>query len=233
MSIKNMILGDKNIVRAYKNNEIIFERGTPYIKMPYVSGESTYAFIPVTDHELNYNYKFVIDWTTATEPANGPNTLIGGSYNFNAEYNRYYGLFIGTEYYSSATGRNGESLRFNTWLRTAAPICYEGNASRHITTFQYTGETQTPTTRTSGGFGLFAGRDYTNGDLINIRERSIPFVSFGNDNKVYNIKIYDENDNLLMDFVPRVQNGHKGMYDTVNETFYPCTDDSKFIIDRD
>ena len=229
MSIKNMILGDKNIVKAYKNNQVIFQKSM-YIRMPYNSGEN-YGFIPVTDFELNYNYKFVIDWTTSDSAANGPNSLIGGSYSVNTSNNRYYGLFIGTEYYSSTPGRNGESLRFDSWLRSAAPICYEGSTTRHVTTFQYTGEAQTPVTRTSGGFGLFAARDYQNGEMININERSRPFASYGVDNRVFSIKIYDANDNLILHFVPQITGGHKGMYDKVHNTFYPCTNDAAFEIE--
>ena len=233
--ITDMKRGSKNIVKAYKNNEVIFERGEYYIRLPYSSeSDYEYGFIHIYDKELLYNYKFVVDWATSNLPANGPNTLIGGSYSKNSSNNRYYGFFIGTEYYSSAVGRNGESLRFDSWLRSAAPICYEGSSQRHITTFAYDGEAQDPSTRTSGGFGLFAAKDFETDSFININERSKPFVSFSeSENKVYKISIYDSLDNLLMNFIPRIKNGHKGVLDTVSGTFYPCSDDSKFEIERE
>lgn len=235
--ITDMKRGSKNIVKAYKNNEVIFERGEYYIRLPYSSESGyEYGFIHIYDKELLYNYKFVVDWTTKESPANGPNTLIGGSYDKDSYFlgPRYYGLFLGTEYYSSDVGRNGETLRLVGFLRSAAPVCFEGSSQRHITTFQYIGDIPEVATRTSGGFGLFAAKDFETDSFLNVSERSLPFISQSStENKVYKISIYDSLDNLLMNFIPRIKNGHKGVLDTVSGTFYPCSDDSKFEIERE
>lgn len=233
VKILNAYLGDGStrVQKIYRGQDLIYSNTVEpelYITMPYRS-DGIYAFIPVTTlGELEYNYKFEIDWTSMNIPANGPNALIGGSYDVRTDNNRFYGIIIGTKNFSSTEGRHGEIFQFDTWLRNTADLYYESSSTRHITTFQYTGEAQSPTTRTSGGFGLFAFRDYRDGSFVNINERARPLAY--EDYRVFRISIYDTSDNLLMNFLPKEQGGHKGMIDTVSGTFFPCTDDSKFEI---
>lgn len=51
--------------------------------------------------------------------------------------------------------------------------------------------------------------------------------------KIYSLKIWDDSNktNLLHEFLPDEQNGHKGVFDTVTETFYPVVNDNFFVVE--
>ena len=245
MSIKNMILGDKNIVRAYKNNEIIFERGEPYIEPIGPGLYETGGYIHIDDLELEYGYKYEIDFLAPNNYAfasfNNHACIIGGSYTKSGD--NYYGMFVGFPYSSYAS--NGIGIRRNSYLRSGgfAPKVQTPYTPgiRQTISITYSDPSE-DLVRTDGGFFLFAARAYDTGNewylpaagsYMNEQTTHLYGLNgvseFG---KYYRITIMDANDNILRNFIPKVVNGHKGMYDTITEKFYACADDSKFNIGR-
>ena len=88
---------------------------------------------------------------------------------------------------------------------------------------------------TTGGFYLLGGR-------CGLDNPATPYDTgytgispfYSNFGKVYRISIYDNDGvTLLKNFKPKIVNEHKGFIDTVSGTFYPCNDDTKFIIDKE
>ena len=218
----------------------------PYITLDVQGGHagiSSNYYIAVPDKELQADYRYEIDWQTyaRTDTAFGFNVscAIGGSYDvWIGVYGRQYadGLFIGCTYASQEC--LGLRSGYNTGTTMHWDVPQMGEVSdfndRHTTVFQVS-EAVTPNVRTNGGFFIMAGRNYLTGEAfvedpgtVDIPATSVMSEDYG---RIYEIKIYDSSDNLIMDFIPYLDaNGHKGMKDLVDETFYPCNDDSMFTI---
>ena len=255
MAIKNMILGDKNIVRAYKNNEIVFERSTPYIQRidDYTGSDPAYSkttYIHIDDVELMYNWTYEADVEgLSSNPQSRLWCFLGGSFEYNTTdywlYPHLDGIFFGYKEYNGVketlAAQDKIDQIYQPHTDQAATI-----GERHVVTMKlnslppnhygdniYQG--------TLGGFHILAAMvginqtigyvDYQAGDAINEYLGAGSF--YKNKGKIYRISLYDENDVLIHNYLPRVVDGHKGMYDTVINKFYPCSDDSKFIIAND
>lgn len=247
MAIIDMKRGNKNIVRAYKNNNIIFERGEPYIEPIGPELYETGGYIHIDDLELEYGYTYEIDFKAPDSYAyagfNNHACIIGGSYSGGGT-NNLLGLFLGFPYSSYAS--NGIGIRVNSRLRSGgfAPKVQAPYTpgERQVVSITYD-DPSGDKVRTDGGFFLFAARDYSNG-----LEYYLPTASsyeseqtthlyglngvsqFG---RYFRITIKDSNDVILRDFYPRVVRGVKGVYDKITGKFYPCEDDTKFKIDKE
>lgn len=219
----------------------------PYITLNINGGAfgvfSNY-YIAVLDKELQADYKYEIDWQTKRSTASfgtEVSSVIGGSYNVTVNYleNQYAdGLFIGVIYNSQeCLGlRSGYDNTPNPTIHYDVPQMEEGATGfndRHTTVFQLS-ESVSPNVRTSGGFFIMAGRNYLTGEAFvkeeGVVSRPASSVMPQDWGKIYGIKIYDSSDVLIMNFVPAIENSHKGMTDTVSGTFYPCNDDSMFTV---
>lgn len=266
MAIIDMKKGNKNIVRAYKNNVVIFERGEYFIQstINYANHEIIGGYIPISDMELYSDYKYevdvefnAVDYTLAT--------LIGGSNTDAGGYGKgaSCGFFLGSFEVSSVywSGERGVAIIDNDHLTYpwgyeihSLPNCIEefdhesGEPpilpQRKVFTFYNPSaepwQVNTLTGRdklrmTTGGFYLLGGRCGldTPPTAYDTGYTGIsPF--YRNFGKVYRISIYDNDGvTLLKNFLPKEQDNHKGMVDTISGTFYPCDDDSKFIIDKE
>lgn len=208
------------------------------------------AYIAVPDKNLYANYKYEIDWRTkcgsSSEFAYGVGTVIGGSYYIQEDtissydVQRAYGIFVGVRYGSQEVLALSSCMEGH--IASNVPIHYNvpemeehptGDPlnARHITTFKLSDPVD-PNLRTTNGFCLFQGMDYRTGAALNGNEHQYPATCpfaeiYG---VVYSVKVYDSEDNLIMHFVPRTENGHIGMLDLIDTRFYPCNDDSKFEI---
>lgn len=83
---------------------------------------------------------------------------------------------------------------------------------------------------TDGGFFLMGIRDYQTGEPASSGYGSPDAFYSHAGGYVYRVAIKDANDDVIMDFVPTVSNGHKGFIDLVSNTFYASADDSKFFV---
>lgn len=250
MAIIDMKRGDSNIIRAYRGTELIFERGDPYICIKYNESSSESGFdkscIPVTDlGELSLDYTYEVDWKTANSGIQSwTYVLIGGTYqNLNPSVARYRGLYVGIDGGRSTplvregmcvTSPNGTRDPGGEWTTTTT------GATRHTMTITYSDTSETPKVRTDGGFSIFDTMDFENvPNIVDKSKVSGNFKGFLDSNptagfeaKVYRISIYNGS-TLLMNFLPKVVGGHKGMIETVSGNFYPCNDDNYFEIGID
>ena len=210
------------------------------------------GWIPVLDRgELYTNYKYVIDAEVSSNLPERIYCVIGGSWADTSASNPK-GLFIGPAEHRGSdivcafvVGNCGYGASY-TAARTFGRLNADQTqraiyniVDRSFTQIDY--PTGDPNRCTSGGFFLMGPRDYVDGSTIadayqrpNICFQNKSTISgYNNYNKIYRVSIYDESDNLLMDFVPRIVDGHKGMLDLVLDRFYPCNDDTMFVIDYD
>lgn len=211
------------------------------------------GWIPVLDRgELYTNYKYVIDMTVSGYCPERIYCVIGGSWS-STNSNQPKGLFIGPAEHRNSdivcafvvgyVGYGASWTTARTFGRLNADQTQRAIYNIYDRSFaQIDYPTGDPNRCTDGGFFLMGPRDYSDGSTIadaymgpNIcyNNEYAPSSSGNNYNKVYRITIYDESDNLLMDFVPRIVDGHKGMLDLVLDRFYPCNDDTMFIVDYD
>lgn len=210
------------------------------------------GWIPVLDRgELYTNYKYVIDMEVSYYLPERIYCVIGGSWS-GTNGSDPKGLFIGPAEHRGSdivcafvVGNCGYGASYTaarTFGRLNADITQRAIyniVDRSFTQINY--PTGDPNRCTDGGFFLMGPRDYDDGSTIadayqrpNICYQNKSTVSgYSNYNKIYRITIYDESDNMLMDFVPRIVDGHKGMLDLVLDRFYPCNDDTMFIVDYD
>ena len=211
------------------------------------------GWIPVLDRgELYTNYKYVIDMKVSGYCPARIYCVIGGSW-ADTSGNYPKGLFIGPAdhrgdcmlcaFVVGHTNIGSSYVAARTFGRLTADQTQRAIynvVDRSFTQIDY--PTGDPNRCTDGGFFLMGPRDYSDGSTIpdayetpNICYAShcSTTATYNSDNKVYRVTIYDESDNLLMDFVPRIVDGHKGMLDLVLDRFYPCNDDTMFIVDYD
>lgn len=266
MAIIDMKRGNKNIVRAYKNNEVIFERGKYFIQstINYANHEIIGGYIPISDMELYSDYKYevdaefnAVDYTLAT--------LIGGSNTDAGGYGKGLscGFFLGSFqlsdiYYSGEyavaiidndhltwpwgysidiLGNCVEDFTHASGQPPELPVrkvvsFYDPNATPwQVNELSGRGAKR----MTTGGFYLLGGRCGLDNPAT-AYDTGYAGISpfYRNFGKVYRISIYDNDGvTLLKNFLPKEQDNHKGMVDTVSGTFYPCDDDTKFIIDKE
>lgn len=261
-NIEDIKLGNHNIVKAYKGDDLIFDRNREeYIQCVQVYNEHTdVGYIPVTGVELYADYRYEVDVEFGT-PEYTFSTLIGGSNTDAGGYGQgaSCGFFLGafrTQALSGecAVGINDFDSELWPWgppYVKCLPDCLyefpheEGELpifpQRQAVSFYNPDaepwQVNTLTGRdrkrmTTGGFYLLGGRCGLNNPATPYDDGYARISSFfGNNGKVYRISIYDTNGTtLLMNFKPKIQNGHIGMVDTVSGTFYPCNDDTLFRI---
>lgn len=243
-NIEDIKLGNHNIVKAYKGDDLIFDRNAEYFIQP-IGGVNDAAHIPVlsdeTSKQLTYGDVFIFDFIpTQTRGGNSTACFIGGSclndHGYYA-YPRYWGIHVGYKYYSntdvitlaiSAYRDNGQYSNYQNktcvlnerqTMSFSMQNPHEGSALRD----------QEP--RTIGGFFLFGYREFDTGDPLN-GDDFVSSLTDARGGKFYRIAIKDSSDNLKYDFKPKIQNGHLGMIDLVTDTFYPCNDDTKFRISQ-
>jgi len=258
MKIIGAYLGDgsSRVKRLYRGEDIIYDNQVEpelYIASVYDRyGIANCGYIPVLDQgELYTNYKYEIDCVIPVRPLGYASCFIGGSWNIRSEYPSYpgdtpNGLFICStrfDRYNSSKGYLTGLVVLNigygsSW--TESRIFGQNDLTDYYATrnvFTVVNRNFTPPSGpsgdvkrgTSGGFFLLNAMDY--------RTANTPMINSGlitdNCTKVYRISIYDENDDLIMNFLPKIVNNHKGMLETLSNTFYPCSDDSKFTVEAD
>ena len=253
MAIEDMIYSNITIQRAYKNGEKIFERGDPYISRAdnYQSSDPSYSkntYIHVDDVDLMYNWKYEAEVAgLSDDPASRIWCFLGGSFNYDSSdywlYPHLDGIFFGYKYWDYVTK---ETLSAQDMIDHIYQPRVDQDATigdRHIITMKLNSAptrhvSGTDYQMTIGGFHLLSARagvtfsrdyiTYNAGEAINIyMGAGSLYKNFG---KVFRISIYDENDHLIHNYIPKKVSGHKGMFDTCTDKFYACTDDSKFII---
>lgn len=191
--------------------------------------ENLGGYVAVTDKEIYSDYTFVVS-------ANPNNSLSARFWTFlgcqtttkEILYTQYpKGIFLGInndfsriESKKVASNRTGSAYEVISY----ASITSYGTMSEY--TLQGNGE---HTLLSNGGFYLMNSLNSLTGTPIS------PFYQGGD--ALYNrtgsigeIKVYDANNILIMDFVPETYQGNIGFRDKVDNTFYPSNDNSKFII---
>ena len=266
MAIIDMKRGNKNIVRAYKNNQIIYEKGDYFIQstLAYATHQEAGGFIPISDMELYSDYRYEVDalfsgldYTMAT--------LIGGTNTDAGGYGKGLscGFFLGSFHVSSIyySGEYAVAIIDNDHLTWpwGNSIHILGGLVEDFThaseqppelpvrkTISFYNPNATPwqvnslsgrgaKRMTTGGFYLLGGRCGLDNPAT-IYDTGYTGISpfYSNFGKVYRISIYDNDGvTLLKNFKPKIVNEHKGFIDTVSGNFYPCNDDTKFIIDKE
>lgn len=267
-NIEDIKLGDHYIVKAYKGDDLIFDRNREeYIQCTQVYYEHTdVGYIPVTDFELYADYKYEVD-VEFGQPTGTMGTLIGGSntdaggYGKGASPGFFLGSFsVGQILWSEKQGVGiiqNDAIKwpwgYSVYNLSGCiwPFPHEEGEDpvfpqRHVLSFQgqnLPSDEPWQTTAlsgrdrmrmTTGGFYLLGGRCGIDNPETPYNSGSSGVSSFyGDFGKVYRISIYDtDGTTLLMNFIPKVQNDHLGMIDTVSGTFYPVNDDSLFRISK-
>ena len=256
MAIIDMKRGSYNIVRAYKNNNIIFERGKPFIQRidDYSSSDPSYAkdtYIHIDDVELMYNWTYEAEVSGLSDNPQGRNwVFLGGSFNYDTTdywlYPHLDGIFFGYKEYNGVVSETLSAQDMIDHIYQPHKDQVATISDRHIVTMKLD---SLPTRHygeniyqgTIGGFFISAARngvnftrdyvEYKAGDAINLYLGAGSF--YKNKGKIFRVSLYDENDVLIHNYIPKVVNNHKGVYDTIINKFYPCSDDSKFIIDKE
>lgn len=259
MSIVDIKRGNYNIVRAYKGSELIFERSKYYIQRidDFSSSDPSYSkdtYIHIDDVELMYNWTYEAEVSgLVNNPQNRIWCFLGGSFNswLDNRFERHIdGIFLGLRlpyrsnvaYESLVTDTNCNDS-YNTKPKVSSPVIVN---DRHvirlkldsIPTDHYGDNTYQGT---ANGFHILSARNevyWTYGaEVFNIGEAINMYMQSGslykNRGKIFRISLYDENNILIHNYLPREINNHKGVYDTVINKFYPCSDDTKFIIDKE
>ena len=269
-NIDDIKIGNHNIVKAYKGDDLIFDRNAEqFIQSTVQYGDQTHdpGYIYISDRNLYANYKYEVDAQFDTPDYYFSSFLGGENADAEADWSvqgtspgLFFGSFAVTEYGWNRTGipYDGDygvgvfdidnlmwpwdttkfhplSTNMVESLHTPDPLdfpirrtitLYDPNA-----TSNWTGVVpqDNPKRMTTNGFFLMGSRR-KNGTVYNVQSGMMG--SFNSDRgKVYRISIYDTNGTtLLMNFKPKIQNGHIGMIDTVSGTFYPCNDDTLFRI---
>lgn len=247
MAIIDMKRGDSNIVRAYRGTELIFERGEPYIAVNANRYERD-CYIPVTDlGELHGDWTYEVDWTTSTTIWDFC-VLIGGTYASVTPISakRFKGLFVGIY---GGRNHNDPHEGIGLWSQSGTNNNVWGyypwnpSTARHITTMTVSDEIKAESDyreiATNGGFALFGCLDGESQTVQTIDYEAGTNISCWKatpiettEDRIYRISIYDTNNNLIMNFLPKIENGHKGMIETISGNFYPAYDDQYFEIGR-
>ena len=247
MAIIDMKRGDAYIVRAYRGEDLIFERGEPYIASVGEALTGSGSYIYIDDLELMSGYTYEVDFIapdTYPQIAGNPHCcIIGGSYTkfYNSSWGTdvYRGMFFGFPY--SAYANLGLGIRYTDFARNdgLAPkvqVPYTVGIRQTVSISYTNSDVQT---LTDGGFYLFAARAYdldnewapADGQIHNEHTLRLYGVNgvpgFG---KYFRITIKDANNNILKNFLPKVVGGHKGMIDTVSNSFYQAANDDMFEI---
>ena len=243
MAIVDMKRGDAYIVRAYRGEDLIFQRGNPYIERTddYINTDPEYSvdtYIHVDDVELMYNWTYEAEVSGLQDnPQNRLWSFLGGSFEYyNDGWNWEYwkGLFFGykqdystDDIYESILTRNNIRRTDTQKNQSATPI------AKHIVTMKLD---SIPSDHygdniyqaTNGGFHLLGSRDCRDGTAIN--KYLLSGSLYKNKGRVYRISLYDENNALIHNYIPNIVDNHKGMLDTVINKFYACSDDTKFNV---
>ena len=266
MSIEDMKLGNHYITKAYKGDDLIFDRNAPYYIQSTINYSNTPAgggFIEVSGFELYSDYKYEVDVEIDSADATGA-VMIGGSNSDAGGYGKGYcpGFFIASFDVSSILYSEEYGIAIIDHDSLGPPFSYNlhpltgciiplprepGQAPafpiRQTFTFYNPSaepwQTNTMSGRdakrmTKGGFYLMAGRcELDNPPTVYDSGYSYMSPFYKNFGKLYRISIYDtDGTTLIHNFIPKIQNNHKGMIDTVTSIFYPCNDDTKFIIGK-
>lgn len=257
MAIIDMKRGDAYIVRAYRGEDLIFQRGNPYIERVdnYSASDPEYSkdtYIYVDDVELMYNWKYEAEVSGLSDNPTGRNwCFLGGSFDRDNTTGSHWlhpiieGIFFGCKQTSDNTVY--ETLMSQDLInrfdnpRKDVPVTV---GSKHIVTLKldtmptyHYGDN--PYQATVDGFHLLSARNaitftqdyitYTAGEALNMGLGSVGSL-YKNKGRVYRISLYDENNVLIHNYIPKIVDGHKGMLDTVINKFYACSDDTKFNI---
>ena len=257
MKILGAYLGDGStrIKKVYRGEDLLYENTVEpelYIASAYDRyGVDSCGYIPVLDKgELYTDYKYEIDCVIPARPYGYPNAFIGGSWNIGSSYPSYpddtpSNLIIASTRFDRYDSDNGYVTGYVTtnlgygssWTsdRMFGANIISNYDTRQVFTVvnrNYnppSGPSGDTRRGTSGGFFLMNSKDYRTADTPMYRTG----MCTDNASKVYRISVYDQSDNLIMNFIPKIMNNHKGMLETVSNTFYPCNDDSKFVVQAD
>lgn len=259
MAIIDMKRGDSYIVRAYRGEELIFQRGNPYIERTDVYNAEDPAgsedvYIHVDDVDLMYNWTYEAEVENLSQnPQSRIWCFMGGSFNRisrNAE-DRIIGLFFGHKWNSydpskttyetlasEALTNRGQRPDYLPSKNVLATIGTKHVISLKLDTIPEYHYGDNPYQATVNGFYLLAARNEVawsyysyscdTGDAINFYTTAGSL--YKNKGRVYRISLYDENNVLIHNYIPKIVDGHKGMLDTVINKFYACSDDTKFNI---
>lgn len=250
MAIVDMKRGDAYIVRAYRGEDLIFQRGNPYIETidSYQEGthDSDYTnsvYIYVDDVELMYNWRYEAEVSGLVAlPLERIWSFLGGS-GVDASYfldSWKYGLYFGYEERSVDGVRTGYEIltNINSIDSRGLSRCTEKKqsitaGSKHVISLKLDSIPEmhygdNPYQATTGGFFMLGTRNYTTGKGWNAYRQSGSF--YKDKGRIYRISLYDESNVLIHNYIPKIVDGHKGMLDTVINKFYACSDDTKFNI---
>lgn len=244
--IKNMILGNKNIVRAYRGSTLIFEKQNPdegiYISYSMDNvPDGSYGGISI-NHNLN-NFKYFDIKLKVPSPYIVPGDhshsswLLGGTgWDNHGDAVRVMTISKGwRDYHWPRTLEDDELIYMSmSWAYddgNVTPVIFKMD---EITTIRST-VIGLQWNLNSPSFGLFSPT-VPNGTALN----STGNLDYAHNTaysgnrypgvKIYEFIGYDNNEDETLHLIPDEQNGNKGMYDTINEVFYPCSNNDYFEI---
>lgn len=255
MRALNAFIGDGStkVKKVYRGQDLIYMRPPEhYIECiadnPFGGITANFddsVFIPVQgNYELEYGDIFEIDVEMPPQGSYVTSgrclaTIIGGSFNKDSWYDGDYYNGIQVTFdnaYNDIRMCLGIQARNNNRARKVTENLNLGERKVVTLTYDGQGESYSPyieTTRTDGGFFLFAYKAYDT-ELPFNQENNEGYTCHlfnGHSGKFYRITIKDSNNNLKYDFMPWKQDNQIGMIDMVSSVFYPANDSTKFAYD--
>ena len=211
-----------------------------------IAAEGDAAYIPVEGAgELCFEDTFIIDFIPSTAVNKTyMSTIIGGSkwsdqgYSFSDFYYRW-GISVSYDYNGNSkivgdmvTRTDTKSRELEVYEEYTAGTRQQISITVHANNDSWDAYRRNEV-RTDGGFYIFGYRNYsTSPSEPWIYPHSTQCLSSDVSGKIFRITVIDKNNDTKFEFVPTIQNEHKGMLDLVSNTFYPCNDDTKFEIGK-
>lgn len=196
------------------------------------SSTNTGGYVAVADKEIYSDYTFVVSLNVKELTFTGRFWTFLGCQTTTKEilYTNYpKGVFIGVNNdYGRVTykkvGATNEGSAYEVISYVSVASADEGVMKEY--TLQGNGE---HTQLSSGGFYLMNALNASTGTVVTADYQQAD-AFYNRAGAIGEIKVYDADNNLIMDFVPETSNGNIGFRDMVDDTFYPANDNSKFLL---
>lgn len=221
MKYSDVIYGNKNIVRAYRGDVLVYERKKyGYIKLADGLSFTRNAYISCLGINAPYETRVTFKLNSYPPRNNNENsnrpTLIGRRWSSGGAY----ASAIETLYYS-----NDENLK--DYNCRSGVMIYE---SPHIIAGELTTITYKPERECRYGLWLF-GTANNDGNAPESGYGVTPFFINGAypiDLSLYEVTLINEDNEIVHNLLPALKDGNKGMYDTIHNSFYPCSNNDYF-----
>lgn len=206
----NIYLGQDEITKVYNATNLVYEKNTkpPYTPLQYIQSSGTQYINPnLPNHSNGLRAEF--KWSPLNNNINNQFIWgVEGDYPYNRnyfKYSSYYRLELGAYWY----------LGFN--YTTTVLVSYETETNTIKNTTQYV---------KINGTQVYSTNDYNNQDRSNLTPYIFAINRSGRTEeygyiRLYYLKFYDENNTLLRDFIPVLdENDVPCLYDQVSQTYF-------------